>query len=237
MQRADHPDIKSWYFIDRSNSLHSVFAYDVRVIAACLILKLGIEILVICKDRTVDRAIASECIGGEEDSVCLIEAHHYLRPVNHGSKDELESVCSEIGLIAVLYDDRPCRIIPVRKELRYELKSLRIYDDLCFGILIQNKCKRCRMVRLHVMDYHIVERAAWKAVIDILYEQIAEILLDRIDQYGCSAIQKIRIVIHSGIKLIDILEPGDLPVDCTDPCQSVCYLSCVIHNSPYLSSR
>ena len=87
------------------------------------------------------------------------------------------------------------------------------------------------------MDYHVVESAAREAVIDILYEEIAEIFLDRIDQHGCSAIQKIRIVIHSGIKLIDILELGNFPVDRTDPCQSVCYLSCVIHISPYLSSR
>ena len=47
------------------------------------------------------------------------------------------------------------------------------------------------MVRLHVMDYHIIERAAGKAMIDILNEKFTEIFIDRVDQNGCSAVKKI----------------------------------------------
>ena len=77
------------------------------------------------------------------------------------------------------------------EELRDELQSLRINNDLRIGIFIQNKSERCGMVGLHVMDDHVIESASCKAMVDILFEEFQRILLDSIDQYGCSAVQEI----------------------------------------------
>ena len=99
VQRADGGDVQRSGLFQQGLHLRAVLAHDVQVVAAGLAGPVGL-LVELCHS-----AEAAEAVGGEEDLLGGLIAHHDLGPVDHRRKDEGEGVCAQREALAVLHDD------------------------------------------------------------------------------------------------------------------------------------
>ena len=85
MQRADHPDLQTGGFFQQRLHLRTVFADNVRIIAAGVIQPFGFKIDFIRKKIAVQSAEGAESICGKECFIRCIIGDHDFRPMDRVS--------------------------------------------------------------------------------------------------------------------------------------------------------
>ena len=137
--------------------LHAVLSDDVDVVSSRIVQKVVLEVHFIRPNAAAERPEGAEGVRREERTRRKIEAHHDLRPMHHGRKDELEGVPARRELVALL--DEP--LLPRAAAVIFEHSVyLLIADDHSFGMAQEHLGERRGMVGLHVMDDDVVERSA-----------------------------------------------------------------------------
>ncbi|MPM49176.1 hypothetical protein SDC9_95904 [bioreactor metagenome] len=104
-----------------------------------------------------------------------------------------------------------------------------VADHLGVRISREELFERCRMVRLHVLDDHIVERTSAQHIGHILKKDLAHGLVDRVKQDGTLIHQQIGIVGNPAGHRIDSLKHGKPAVVCADPKEVIRHFSCAMH--------
>ena len=193
MERADDADIKPGSFFQHVLHLHAVFADDICIVAASLVQPLPVKIKLIVEDIAVQGAKGPEGVSGEEDFVRLIVSHHRLRPVHHGSHDEVESVLPGREGIPFFYGNCPAVQVKV-KELTDHGEGLGIPDELHIRIAQDQFVDHSAVVRLHVVHYEIIQSASVQYGFHILKELAANGIVRGVKENGLLIKEQIGIV-------------------------------------------
>ena len=109
----------------------------------------------------VRRAEHAESVAREKHAVGRIVAHHRLGPVHPRRKDELQIMIPQRKRVAVLDLDQIGQLAEVGFQ---NAESFRIAHDPHVGILADQVLDLARMVKLHVMNDQIVERASLERI-------------------------------------------------------------------------
>ena len=152
MQRADIIQLQPGGLFQHRLDLRAVFAHDVGVVPAGLIHSLAHEVRLIGEKPAVERAENTESVGGEENFIRGVIAHHYLGPVHHGSHNKAEMMPPRGETVPVLYKPEPVFHVKA-EELAQHGFDLGVADYLCLRMFQDQRLNRGGMVRLHVGDH------------------------------------------------------------------------------------
>mgnify|MGYP006922389664 CR=1 FL=1 len=86
MEGADGGDIQAGGLLQQGLDLGAVLAHNIEIVAGGLLLPTL---------AGGERAEGAEAVGGEEDLLHALIAHHHLRPVDHGGHDKGEGVTAQ----------------------------------------------------------------------------------------------------------------------------------------------
>ena len=111
----------------------------------------------------------------------------------HRSQHEVQRVLAKLDGIAV-FDFQ--RTFTNAIETLHHLERFLVSDDLDFRIILLDQGNASAMVRLHVIDHQIVDRAVAYHLLNILQVGHEEIHLHRINQTHLLVINQIRVIAH-----------------------------------------
>ena len=99
VEGADNGDVQGRGSLQQLLYLHPVLAHNANVVAPGLVVPvLG----------HIQRTELAEAVGGEQHLVRLLIADHHLRPVHHGSKEEVQDVAPQGQHIPILHHQPLC---------------------------------------------------------------------------------------------------------------------------------
>ena len=223
VQRADDLDIQCRGFLEQVLGLQAVFADNAEIIAArfaCPVFLLDIE-----------GSEFAEAVRGEEDLVRAVIGDHDFRPVDHGSKDEIQYMRAQLELVAVLDDQLLHGGIKV-KELSHEGKGLGVSDYSRVGIDIEEIEDICGVVRLHMLHDQVIGLTAAQDFAELSEPLICKFYIHGIHDGDLLVHDDVGIVGHAvGDYILALKQIDDMIVD-TDVLDRICDLH--IWSSPFL---
>ena len=155
VQRKNFLNLKPCCLFQNRLYLRAVLADDVCIIAAGVIKVMSLEIILIRENSTLQCSEGSESICGEQSLVGIIICQQNLRPVYHGSGNEMEGMSTGAKGVPLL-DDLLVFDLQLREELGDELEGLHAGHNGGFRILIQYRLQQRAVIRLHVQNHKIV---------------------------------------------------------------------------------
>ena len=181
-----HRPMRRAYNLDRQLAQFShgflyriaILAHDVRIITHHLV-PILIRIDARVQKAPIQSAETAEAISREQHTVRLIERHHSLRPMHHRSQVKTQFMISQVKEIAFLH---------LITFTRHAIKSLNhterlfVAHDNDIGIILLDKTYRTRMIRLHVIDNQILNRAVANNTANLAQEHLEITGIHCIDQ-------------------------------------------------------
>ena len=155
-------------------------------------------------------AKTAKAVGGEEDLLGGLIAHHDFRPVHHGRKNEGQRVAAQAQTLAVLDHHAAFLCDGVRTE-----KLLHILEGLGVAHHLHGRvtCGQLRdvgtVVRLHVGDDEVVGLGAVQGLGQIFQPRVGGAGVYRIQNGGLLIPDDIGIVAHTGGHRVLALEQVD----------------------------
>ena len=177
------------------SSLHlrAVLAHDVQVVAAGLAGPVGLLV------ELRHSAEAAKAIGGEEDFLAGLIAHHDLRPVDHGCEHESQGVAAQIQVFAVLYGHTAVFGNRLRaEELIHILEGLGVAHHFHLRVKGRQLCNVGTVVRLHVGDNKILRLAAVQCLGDVRQPLVGSTVIHGIEDGGLLVQNDIRVIADAG---------------------------------------
>ena len=156
VEGADRLDGQSGGLTQKGRDLGAVLAHDVAVVAPGLVQIIPVEVHLIGKESAVHVAEGAEGVGGEENAVGGVKGHHDLRPVDHGGFHEGKIVPSGGEHLALL-GLYPAALHIEGEELLHHGLGGGVADDLHVRVLLDHLGQGGGVVRLHVVDDHVVQ--------------------------------------------------------------------------------
>ena len=187
VQRADGLNIQRRCLLQNRLDLAAVFADDADVIAP------GLVCPILCR---VLSAKLSEGIRGEQHLVRTVVSHDDLRPVDHGSGNEAESVLAEGQGIAFAHGHLAGCEIHIEKVLNHP-KRLGGSHDFCRGIGLQKADEAAGVIRLHVLSDDVIGCSLTQNAFDVVQPDFREMGVHRIDDGNLFIDNHIGIVGHT----------------------------------------
>ena len=232
MQRANHLDVKRGGLLEHILHLHAVFAYDVGVIAACVVDPLALKVHLVGEDVAAQSAKGTKGVGREEHLVGSVVGHHHLGPMHHGSHDELKAMATGDNLVALFHHLHLFRF--VGEELLDHLCRLGGAHHRSLGERYQYIHQRGGVVGLHMVHHHIVKHAAIKGFLDVLEKLPTHRTVARVKEHILIVEHHITVVGDPARYGVDVLEEGQPAVAGADIYQVVAYVLNVLHIVLYL---
>lgn len=156
----------------------AVFAHDAGVVAAHLVpVARRVELRI--GDAAVDSPERAESVAREERPGFGAPRDHRFGPVYHRRHVERERLRAERNRVALLDFERPG--VDAVEALDH-LQRLGIADDPDVGVEQAQGADGRRVVRLHVIDHEVVDRAVADRLADIFEQTASESLFDGVDQ-------------------------------------------------------
>ena len=205
MQRADHFDVKTGRLFQKRLHLCAVLADDVGVIPSRLVHIIAHEVHLVGKQSAVQGAESAESVRGKQNLIRRVVAHHDLRPMHHRRHDERETVPSR-GERVSLCDKLRAGIDVEIEKLLYHRRNFCVAEDFHIRIPHHKLPQRRGVIRLHMVNHEIIERASGEKLLDILEKHLFHRMIDCVEQHGLFIEQKIRIVGNAVRNGIDALE-------------------------------
>ena len=226
---ADHLDVQAGGPLQQGLDLGAVLAHDIGVIAAGIVQPVPRKVHLIGKEVAVQGAEGAECVGGEQDLVGGVIGHHHLRPVDHGGHDEGEGMAAGAEGVPLLHHHGAAGDVAV-EELADHGHGLGVGDHLGIRPAAQDLAQGGAVVRLHVVDHHIVQGTARQGKLQILQEPLAHSSVHCVQQDGLLIQHQIGVVADAPGDGIDALEFGEPPVGGAQPVQVVADIAHAVHN-------
>ena len=231
VEGTDQGDIQPGGLFQHILHLHAVLAHDVGVIAAGLVQIIGHEIALVGKEAAVEGAEGAEGIGGEEDLVRLVIAHHDLGPVNHGGHKEGKFMPAGGEDTPLFHQVNPVGQVQPPEKLTQHGFDLVVAEDAGLRMAQQQALHCGGMVRLHMGDDQVIQGPAAQGVLQILKEGLINRLVYGIKQDGFLVQQQVGIVGNTVRNAIHALETGQAAVVSAHPNQIVRYFSGAVHSN------
>ena len=228
VERADRFHLQRGGLLQHRLHLRAVFAHNVGVVAPGLIQVLGKEIGLVGEEAAVQRAESAEGVGGEENAVRAVVAHHDLGPVHHGRHHKVQLMPAG-GERVTLLDQLHPRVPVTGEKLREHGLDFGIADDGHFRMPQHQPLQRGGVVRLHMVDHKIVQRPAAQRGVDIFKELLIDGLVRRVEEHRLLVQKQIGVVGHAPGAGENTLEADQTPIVGADPDQIFLNLTCAIH--------
>ena len=148
--------------------------------------------------------------------------------MHHRRHDEREGVLAEADRVALVYDDG-AGVNVKGEEVADHLADLLVADDLRFRMAQHHVAEGLGVVRLHVMDDDVVERAAVEHVFEVFEELAGDGVIDGVEQDGLLVQHDVRVVGNAAGNGVDALKQRQTAVRRADPEQIVCNLDSAVH--------
>ena len=228
VQRADHGDVQLLRLFQQRLHLRAVLADDVGVVAPGVIQALGLEVQLVGKDVSVQRAEGAEGVRGIQHLVGGVEGHHDLRPVDHRGHDKGEGVAACGQGVALLHQRRAA--VDVEGEVVPDHRQrLGVADDPDVGVAQHQLAHRGAMVRLHVVDHQVIQAARPEQVFEVLKEHLADAPVHGVDQRGLLVQHQIGVVGDAVRDRVDVFKQRQTPVAAAHPVHILCDLFDAMH--------
>ena len=207
----------------------AVFAHDVGVIPAGVVQPLLLEIHLVGEDVAVHSAEGAEGVGAEQGLLRGIIGHHDLRPVDQRGHDKGQLVAAQGQGIPLLHRLEAALHLH-GEELLDHGQGLGVADNGGLRVAAQDRSQRGGVVRLHVVDDHIIQRLALQGVFQILKEPLRDGLIHRIQQGRLFILDQIGVVGDATGDGIYIFKQGQPAVRAAQPDQIRCDFLRAIHS-------
>ena len=167
VERENHPDIKSCCLLKKCIGLYAVFSDDIDIISSGFRLPVLIPVHFIGKNVSAHCTEGSESICREQCSCSRFESHDNLRPVNHRCREEIKCMMSKLKCILFLYCDT---FNPDVIELVDHLYGFLRCHNLHLRISRKEFRNAGTMIRLHMLNHHVIKGSARKDMVEIIQE-------------------------------------------------------------------
>ena len=128
-----------------------------------------------------------------------------------------------------LADNDGARVDVEREEVLDHCQRLFVADDLHIRMAQDQILHQRAVVRLHVVDDQIVERASVQHVLDIFKEDAAHGAVGSVQQDSLFIEQQVGVVAHAARDGIDVFKERQTPVACADPVEILGHFFDTIH--------
>ena len=231
VQRADGLNFNGGRLFKQRLHLRTVFADDVGVIPPCVGQILRLEVDLVGIEVAVQRAEGAKGIGGEERFGRCVVADHGLWPVNDRRHDEGEGMPSCAERVHLL-DDHSAAVDVEGEKIPDHRDGLGVADDLDLRVAQHQILQNGAVIRLHVIDDHIIELPAIQNVRNVLEKQIGDGAVHGIEQNGLFIQQQIGVVAHAVRDGVNVLKKGESAVASADPVEIVRHFLDTVHGVP-----
>ncbi len=187
VERADGLNVQLGGFFQQRLNLHTIFAHDADVVAACFA-----GPVLVCIQRTE----LAETVGGEQHLVAGIISHNDFRPVYHGRTYEGQGVTPQCQRIALFHDHAAVGIVRAKKLLHHDEGFGRGYYN-CIREGFHEYSDVGRVVRLHVLYDQIVWTAAVQLGTQAGHPFLAKAAVHRIHDGNFVVADHVRIIGHA----------------------------------------
>ena len=193
MQRADHLNIERCRLLEQRLHLYAVLADNVGVVTAGIVHPDRVERNLVIKNVACQCTERAERISREQDLVLLVVGDHDLRPVHHRRHDKMQGMLARGQLVAFL-DDQRTRGNVRSVELGKHADRLGTAYHLRLRIAAQHVVDHRTVIRLHMLNNHVVQRTAVQRVNDVFDILTADGLVRRVKQHGFLIQQHIAVI-------------------------------------------
>ena len=187
VERADDLDIQTRRLFEQVLHLRAVLADDADVVAS----RLASPVLV-----DVESPEFAETVSGEEHLVLRVVGHHDLRPVNHRSRDEAESMGAKFEGVA-LFDDDSSVLKLGAEEVAHHRERLCGGYDRRVGIVVHEVENIRAVVRLHVLDDQVVGLFVTERFLEVVEPLMGEIAVNGVHDRDFPVDNHIGVVRHA----------------------------------------
>ena len=153
--------------------------------------------------------ISHKAFGEEKDLIGRVIGDHHFRPMYHRCHIETELMYARVQCISLFH---LIQSIGNAMESGQHTKRLGVAYNLHSRILLAEQANATRMVRLHVIDNQIIQRASLQSLSYLLQEKIRIADIDRVDQDRLFIDDQISVVRHTVGQRPHVLEERLLAV-------------------------
>ena len=234
MQGAEHLHRQGGGLFQQGLHGSAVFAHDVGVIAAGIVQPVPLKVHLVGKNSAVQRAEGAEAVGRVQGAGGLVKAHHHLGPVHHGGHGEPQGVAAGAQGAALGHDHLP--VGPVgAEELPQHGAGFGVYHQLQVGPEGGQPGDLGAVVRLHVADDQIIQRAAGQQGGKVLQPGLGHGGIHRIQQQGLFVQDQVGVVAYAPGNGKEILKQGQAAVTAAQPIGIGCNEMHIFHGECLLS--
>ena len=174
VKRTDRFNIQSGQFLQRILYLHTIFAYDICIIPACL----AHPVIVV-----IDRTEFSERVGREQELFFRNIRHHDFRPVDHRSHEELQCIFADRQRLRFLdYDLAFCKTVDI-KEIRQHIECVHRGNQFQIRVHGAQFLDIGRMIRFHMRNHKVICRSAIQCFLQIFEPFLCLAHIDRVHDH------------------------------------------------------
>ena len=230
VQRADGLDIQRRRLFEQCLHLRAILADNIGVIPARIVHPHAVDVDLVVHDIARQRTERTECVRGKQSLVQLVIGDHDLGPVHHRRHDEVQRMAAGGELVPLGNDQRALlRVHSV--ELLQHAQRLGAAHELGLRIAAQHLLDHCAVVRLHMLDDQIVQRAPAQRIGDILAEQAADRVIHRVQQHGLFVQQHIAVIRYPARDGEQIFKPAQAAITAANIDKILFDLSGTVHRT------
>ena len=233
VEGQQHGDVQLRRLLQHRLYLRAVFAHDVGVVAPGLVQIVPVEVHFIGKQPAIQGPEAAEGIRRQQQTIRLVVSHQYLRPVDHGGRNKAQRVPPGAEGIPLLHH-MDALLKAGAEELGHHGLGHSAAIDLYLWEAQHQLLQLRRVIRLHVVYHHAVQRPPLQRMEEIFPEGAAHRRIRRVKQYGLFVPQQIAVEGDACRYVEHALKHGQPPPVGTHPCVIVIDPSRAVHgNAPF----
>lgn len=228
VEGQQHGDVQLCRLLQHRLYLRAVFAHDIGVVAPGLVQIIPVEVHLIGKQPAIQGPEAAEGIRRQQQTIRLIIGHQYLRPVDHRSRNKAQRVPPGAEGIPLLHH-MDALLKAGAEELGHHGLGHSAAIDLHLREAQHQLLQLRRVIRLHVVYHHVVQRPPLQRMEEIFPEGAAHRRIRRVKQYGLFIPQQIAVEGDAVGYVEHTLKHGQPPPVGAYPRVIVIYLSRAVH--------
>ncbi len=191
MGGSDDGDGNALQLGNRLKDRTTEYGDDIDVVAQCLLLVEAEVRTLIVKYATSQSPVAAEGITGEEDFFLLQVGHHRLRPMDEGSVDKSKRTIPQRQRVPIVYD---LNVLGDAVESLEHILGLLRAQDRHIGYNSPERTQDAGVVRLHVVDDHVVEFGKVDDLMNLIQELVGLQRPAEVDHRVLLIVDQVRIV-------------------------------------------
>ena len=234
VQRANHFGRLALQLLHGHQHLGAKLAHNVGVVAARLVQVQVLVVHLVAEQIAPVAAKGAEGVGGEKDALGALPGKHHLGPVHHGRHDELQVVPPQGQGVPLLHLHGAALQVHA-EELPDELEGFGVAHDLYVRPAAAKLLDVGGVVRLHVGDHQVIQRAAVQSGLQVLKKLAAHGGVHCVQQGGLFIHNQVGVVCDTVGQREQVLKKVQAAVAAAHPVNVVRHSLHIAHRNPSFS--